>query len=146
MVAAIQNLFQIDRQKLMGVSLLSNSISAPNRGQRSNNGQRICSLSLIQHTNELVLFTLEAKLVSLANFAQFGVFAEKTELKEGNGVGQTLHHRVEEARVSVVVHSVSHAIHLSVLVSASALPKHQIHGLVVELFIVARFTALRNWL
>ena len=81
----------------------------------------------------------------MANFAHFGVFTEKTKLKEGDCVGQTLHNCVEEARVPVVVHSVSHPLNLSVLVSASTLSEHQIHGLVVELFIVAGIATLRNW-
>ena len=127
MVTAIQNLFQIDRQKFMCVSLLPNSISAPNGGQRSNNWQRVCSFSLVQHFDELILLALEAKLVFLAYFAHFGVFSEETELEERDCVGQTLHHRIEEARVPMVVHPICHSLDLAVVVSASALPKHQIH-------------------
>lgn len=99
----------------------------------------------VQTPNKFVLFTLEAKLVFLAYFAHFGVFGGQAILEEGNCVGQTLHHRIEKARVPMVVHSKGHPLYLALFVPSSTLSEHQVHCGVRRFLIVASFASLRHW-
>jgi len=101
----VQQLLQVNRQEFVRVSLLPESEGLPDAWQRFDDRQRVRALALLNLVEELGVGAVEAVLLP----ALLGVFLGEEQRPQRHCVRQTLHHRVEKTRVSVVLHSERHA-------------------------------------
>lgn len=107
METCIQDGLEIDGKKLVCVSLLTYSVSTPNGWQRFDDGSRIGVSTLRHLINETNIAALVAAL-SLS-LALFQVILAHTQGVEGQRVSQALHHWVEKASVSQILHRKGHS-------------------------------------
>ena len=89
----------------MGISLLSDSISTPDGWQGSEYSHWVRPFTLSHLSYEVDVATLVA---FLGSFALLGVCLGEAERVEGQRVSETLHHRVKETCIAVIVHGECH--------------------------------------
>ena len=102
--ASVEELLQVNGQKLMRVALLAYSVSTPNCRHRLNNWERI---SFFLFANLVDKLAVPAKV---ATRLSAGVHFLEHHIVEGHSVGKALHHCVEEAGVPVIHHWVSNSL------------------------------------
>ena len=95
---SVKNCLQVDSKEFMCVTLLTNSVAAPNSRERLDDRARIRTLALRQLLNEGDVTTLVTRL-SWA-LALLHMMLAKTEGVERQGMRQALHDRIEEAGVT----------------------------------------------
>ena len=90
MEARVQDCFKVDRQELMGISLLPNAVTAPNSWQRLHNWCWIGRLAPRQVQNEADITALVASVT--LPMALVNMLLAHAKLVKGQRVSQTLHH------------------------------------------------------